>query len=53
MEGFRVVGVDTDGGVLCQDLSTMKIYNCGESLEEFGLNNLTEEEVRLNARATS
>lgn len=41
---FEVVGRDTDGCVLQWDAGTQTIYNCGETPEQFGMNNLTADE---------
>ncbi len=41
---FTVIGTDTDGCLVCRDHDTNEEYNCGETLEEFGPQNLTEEE---------
>lgn len=35
MNPFNPVGVDYDGRVICQDLVTYELYNCGETPEEF------------------
>lgn len=42
---FEVVGVDNDGGLLCRDLETGEEYNCGDTLESFGVENLSTEEL--------
>lgn len=46
MNDFEVIGVDTDGGLICKDVQTGELYNCGETLEEFGAHNLTEGELK-------
>lgn len=40
---MRVVGVDTDGCLVCEDRG--EVYNCGETLEEFGAHNLSPAEL--------
>jgi hypothetical protein len=43
-QDFRVVGIDADGGLICEDADGAR-YNCGETLEEFGVSNLTPAEI--------
>lgn len=40
-----VVGIDNDGCLICED-ETGSQYNCGETLEQFGVESLTTEELR-------
>ena len=44
---FEVIGLDTNGLLICRDILTGEKYNCGETLKEFGVNNLTEQEKML------
>jgi len=41
-----VVGVDNDGCLICIDEMGNE-YNCGETLEQYGRDNLTSEELRI------
>lgn len=42
----EVVGVDTDGNLICYNASTHSNYNCGETLESYGVDNLTPTELK-------
>lgn len=44
---FRVVGLDNDGTIICCDTKTGEYYNCGESVSQFGLDNMTPLEREL------
>jgi hypothetical protein len=37
---FRLVGLDTDGCLICEDTQTGEQYNCGETPAEFGIHNI-------------
>ncbi len=43
-EDGAVVGIDTDGCILQDDDGSHGVYNCGETLEQFGLHNLRDSE---------
>lgn len=43
-EDGEVLGVDKDGGLLQWNAKTGEPYNCGETLEQFGANNLSATE---------
>ena len=43
---LKVIGIDTDGCLICQG-GEGEPYNCGETLEQFGIENLTPEEKSL------
>lgn len=40
----EVIGLDTDGCILQWNADDGSVYNCGETLAEFGADNLTESE---------
>jgi hypothetical protein len=40
---FRVIGFDVDGCLLCEAFGEM--FNCGENLEEYGVENLRPVEM--------
>jgi hypothetical protein len=40
----EVTGVDADGGLILWDREGEVEYNCGETLEEYGVENLTDRE---------
>ena len=40
----EVLGVDNDGSVIQWDSEHKHTYNSGESLEDFGINNLNQKE---------
>jgi hypothetical protein len=42
---MQVIGIDTDGCLLIEDVSG-DVYNCGETVEEFGIDNLNADELR-------
>ena len=44
-QDFEVIGLDLDGTVVQWDAETNRPYNCGETIEEFGVDNLTEDEL--------
>jgi hypothetical protein len=43
---MNVIGLDNDGSVICYDpeYDTDPVYNCGETLEEFGIDSLFPQE---------
>jgi len=41
---MRVIGIGNDGGLICQDGG--EPYNCGETLEVYGVDNLTSAEKK-------
>lgn len=41
----EITGIDTDGGLIQWNASTKRNENCGESLESYGVNNLSEKEL--------
>ena len=43
---FKVVGKESDGSLIFED-GTGYRYTSGETIEEFGISNLTPEEKRL------
>ena len=50
LEG-EVLGIDTDGCLICWNARDKERYNCGQTLEEFGVCNLREaEKKRLNIK---
>jgi hypothetical protein len=52
-EDGEVVGIDTDESLICWDAKSGTMYNCGEDLEIFGEDNLTDiERQRLNLSNT-
>jgi len=45
----EVLGIDKDNCLICWNAQTKERYNCGETLEVYGKENLTEAELkRLN-----
>lgn len=42
----EVIGTDTDGSLICRADEDGEIYNCGETLEEYGVHNLRPHELR-------
>ncbi len=44
---MKVIGIDNDGCLICFDPEAEpdQVYNCGETPEEFGIENLTDEEL--------
>jgi hypothetical protein len=47
----EVLGVDVDGGLICWNAETQTKYNCGETLEQYGEHNLSEDElIRIGAK---
>jgi len=45
---MTVIGIDNDGCLIIKD-SFGEVYNCGETLEQFGVENLTDEEKEMLA----
>ena len=45
-QDFEVIGLDSDGTVVQWNAETNQPYNCGETLEEFGVDNLTSAELQ-------
>lgn len=43
-EDGEVIGTDHDGCIICWNAKTEEHYNCGETLEEFGEDNLRNRE---------
>lgn len=41
----EIVGLDNDSCILVFCSEPEQIYNCGETLKDFGINNLTKEEL--------
>jgi hypothetical protein len=50
---FDVIGFDTDGTLLCRPEETIgdDDYNCGETLEQFGVENLDGDELEMVAES--
>ena len=47
-----IVGMERDGTLIQWDASKQAVYNCGETIEVFGVNNITPSEWdRLKASA--
>ena len=42
-----VIGIDNDGCVILWDAVKKERYNCGETINQYGLENLTEKERAL------
>lgn len=42
---FEVIGVESDGKLIQWDAGTKTPYVSGDTLEEFGVHNLTEQEI--------
>jgi hypothetical protein len=40
-----IVGMERDGQVIQYNAETQDLYACGERVEEFGINNVTNEEL--------
>jgi len=45
---MEVIGIDNDGCLIIKDLFG-EVYNCGETLEQFGTDNLTDDEKEMLA----
>jgi len=43
----QILGVDTDGCLICWDADNGISYNCGETLKEYGEDNLTPDELKV------
>lgn len=41
----EVLGEDADGNLVCWNLAEQATYNCGQTLAEYGAENLTEIEL--------
>jgi hypothetical protein len=41
---MKVIGIDMDGYLIIED-DTGEVYNCGQTLDEFGISNLTPDEL--------
>ena len=41
----EVLGIDSDGTLLQWDADKEEVYNCGETIEEFGEDQLTPQEL--------
>jgi hypothetical protein len=49
----EVLGIDNDSNVILWDADKEKRYNCGETINQYGINNLTDKEKhRLNLLKT-
>jgi hypothetical protein len=47
---WKVVGMESDGTLICREVDAVtdeNDWNCGETLEEFGIENLLPEERKL------
>ena len=42
----EVLGIDNDGGLICWDAVREERYNCGQTLKQYGMKNLTDREKR-------
>ncbi len=43
----QILGIDSDGCLIQWDADAKESYNCGETPEEFGLDNITDDEMSI------